>query len=294
MADSGLDQWAAWLLHRRHGDDPAALQRTIARLTTVRDRVLTHGAVAAGDTVLDVGCGDGLIAFGALERVGPTGRVIFSDISQDLLEHDKRICDELGLTGSCQFVRASADVLAQIEDNSVDVVTTRSVLAYVARKQEAFAEFARVLRPGGRLSLYEPINRLVSVEPSTSFFGYDVSPVEELATRVSSAYEAKQSLVEDPMFTFDERDLLRFADEAGFAERHLTLEMHMMPAEPATWSDFAESSPNPLASTLVEAMAETLSPEERERFSAHLRPLVEQGRGATATAIAYLWGGLPR
>jgi ubiquinone/menaquinone biosynthesis C-methylase UbiE len=47
---------------------------------------------------------------------------------------------------------------------SVDVVTTRSVLIYVKDRARAFAEFARVLRPGGRTSLYEPINRFVEHE----------------------------------------------------------------------------------------------------------------------------------
>jgi arsenite methyltransferase len=39
--------------------------------------------------VLDVGAGDGLIAFGAAERVGLNGTVIFSDVSEDLLAHSR-------------------------------------------------------------------------------------------------------------------------------------------------------------------------------------------------------------
>ncbi|TMK96442.1 MAG: methyltransferase domain-containing protein, partial [Actinobacteria bacterium] len=55
-------------------------------LTRVRGKVLENAAIRDGETVLDVGAGDGLIAFEALERVGPQGRVIFSDISRDLLD----------------------------------------------------------------------------------------------------------------------------------------------------------------------------------------------------------------
>ena len=45
-------------------------------------------------TLLDVGAGDGLIAFGALEKLGPTGKVIVSDISESLLKHarERRWC----------------------------------------------------------------------------------------------------------------------------------------------------------------------------------------------------------
>lgn len=58
-------------------------------LFPIRDRILADARVADGDVLLDVGAGDGLIAFGALPFVGETGTVIFSDISQDLLDHSE-------------------------------------------------------------------------------------------------------------------------------------------------------------------------------------------------------------
>jgi methylase of polypeptide subunit release factors len=65
--------------------------------------VLTAGTaqLRPGDTLLDVGTGDGLIAFGALERLGPAGRVIFSDISQDLLDHCRTAAAAEGLLDRC-------------------------------------------------------------------------------------------------------------------------------------------------------------------------------------------------
>jgi arsenite methyltransferase len=199
------------------------------------------------------------------------------------------LAERLGVLHRCRFVKAPADDLSPVADGTVDVVTTRSVLAYVGPKREAFAEFARVLRPGGRISLYEPINRLICSEPSHLFSGYDVSPVEELATRVGAAYERRQSPIDDPMFNFDERDLLAFADRAGFSERHLELHVDMARSAPLEWDAYANTSPNPRAPTLREAMAESLSSEEEQRFTAHLRPLVERGDGTSAVAIAYLW-----
>jgi ubiquinone/menaquinone biosynthesis C-methylase UbiE len=55
-------------------------------LYPVRDQVLDRACLRPGDTLLDVGTGDGLIALGALDRLGPDGRVIFSDISAHVLE----------------------------------------------------------------------------------------------------------------------------------------------------------------------------------------------------------------
>jgi arsenite methyltransferase len=171
----------------------------------------------------------------------------------------------------------------------VDVVTTRSVLAYVGAKRRAFAEFARVLRSGGRISLYEPINRLLYPEPAHQFFGYDVTPVAELARRVSEAYTGRQDPATDPIFDYDERDLLAFAAAAGFGERHLELRVDVTPERPHAWDAFIHTAPNPRAPTLAEAMAETLSAPDAAQFAAHLQPLVERGEGTFAVAVAYLW-----
>lgn len=289
MAEPILDQWALWLLHRRHGGDGAEHERMLDRLALVRDRVLANAALTTGEIVLDVGCGDGLIAFAALTRVGETGRVIFSDISKDLLDHDRLLAGQLGVADRCQFIHAPAEDLAPVASASVNVVTTRSVLAYVGPKHRAFAEFARVLKPGGRISLYEPVNRLLYPEPKDRFFGYEIALVQDLVERINLAYTARQSLGHDPMFDYDERDLLAFAADADFGERHLELHMDVRPHLPQRWETFTQTSVNPLAPTLEEAMGEALSPEESERFTAHLRPLVERGDGTFAVAVAYLW-----
>lgn len=290
MTNEMLDQWANWLLHRRHGDDPEELRRTIDRLAVVRDRVLANARLGAGDTLLDVGTGDGLIAFGALDRVGEQGSVIFSDVSRDLLDHDRALTERMGVTGRCRFVQAPAEDLSPVADRSVDVVTTRSVLAYVKDKRRAFAEFARVLRPGGRISLYEPVNRLVYPEPPGRFFGYNVEPVQDLAERIRAADETRQPIASDPMFDYDERDLLRFAAAAGFGERHLELRVDVTPHQPRRWETFAASSPNPLQPPWTDVIDATLTADEAARFVNHLRPLVEGGEGTFAVAVVYVWG----
>jgi arsenite methyltransferase len=154
------DQWAQWINERRHGGDPELLRYQLEALAPIRDQVLANAAVEPGQTVLDVGCGDGLIGFAAAEAVGPTGTVIFSDIFSDLLDQCRELATQRGLLDRCRFVQAPASQLAGIDDDAVDAVALRSVLIFEPDKAAAFAEFHRVLRPGGRLSLFEPINRL--------------------------------------------------------------------------------------------------------------------------------------
>lgn len=283
------DQWAEWLLHRRHGDDPDEPRRTLDRLSKVRDKVLDNAEVATGETVLDVGTGAGLIAFGALDRVGAEGRVILSDISQDLLDHANALAEHMRVVDRCEFVRVPAEDLSAVKDGTADVVTTRSVLAYVEPKQRAFTEFFRVLRPGGRISHYEPVNRNIQEEPPDRWDGYDVAPVQDLATKLKVVFDRLQQPETDPMFDFDERDLLTFVEQAGFSEWHLELRVDVRPQVPMSWELYAQTAQNPLAPTVEEAMAETLTPAEAEAFHAHLRPLVKRGEGTFTTAVAYLW-----
>lgn len=283
------DQWAQWLLQRRHGGDAKQLQAVLDWLYPVRDTLLDHADLHDGEVLLDVGTGDGLIAFGALQR-NPTCRVIFSDISQDLLDHAQGLAQEMDVLDRCRFVQASADDLHQFADASVDVVTTRSVLIYVADKARAFVEFQRVLRTGGRVSIFEPINSFGYPEPAHQFSGFDVTPVQELAAKLRAIYLQRQPPDGDPMLDFGERDLIQYAGEAGFAQVHAHVEFSIAPSTFAIdWQTMLHTAPNPKLPTLQEAMDEALTVEEQARFVAHLRPLVETHQQRTRLALAYVW-----
>lgn len=275
------DPWARWLLERRHGGDEERLRTMLEHLTRTRDRVLDNARIEEGDIVLDVGCGDGLIAFGALEH-GP-GRVVFTDVSQELLDVCRRIADG---DPRCEFVVGSATDLP-LPDESVDVVTTRSVVIYVQDKQRAFDEFFRVLRPGGRLSIFEPINSYTFPEPEHRYAGWDVTPVVELASKLKAEYDRIRG--DHTLTDFDERDLVRFVETAGFAEVHLEFRIDIEPKEPDPhWDVLEKSSGNPLMPSLGEIMDAALSPAEADRFRAHMREAMAQGRGIERLAAAYL------
>ena len=85
----------------------------LAYVGALRDRVLDNAELEGGETVLDVGCGDGLIAFGALER--GAGQVVFADISKPLLDDCRELATEAGVLERCWFVEAPAEKLAPID-----------------------------------------------------------------------------------------------------------------------------------------------------------------------------------
>jgi arsenite methyltransferase len=292
---AALDHWASWILERRFGGDAEAAEAAMKHLAARRERVLAGAEVREGDVVLDVGAGDGLIAFGALPLVGETGKVIFSDISLDLLDVSRRLAEEAGVRERAEFVRAAAEDLEPIADESVDVVTTRAVVIYVTEKQRAFDAFHRVLRPGGRLSMFEPINRFNYPERDEELCGFDVTPVADLKRKVDDAYERLSGGGDATLVDFDERDLIEFADRAGFREIVLEYEASVRHGAGASfdmghasWDAFLNTAPNPLAPSLAEAIDNALTPEEAERFVAQVRPLYEAREGTNRRADAYL------
>jgi arsenite methyltransferase len=290
MIMNRTDRWHRWLLDVRFGGDAEAHQQALTDLLyPIRARVLDGARLRPGETLLDVGAGDGLIAFGALEQLGSSGRVIFSDISQDLLDHCRTAAAAEGALDRCSFVQGSADSLDGVPSTSVDVVTTRSVLIYVKDKAAALHEFYRVLKPGGRISLAEPINALMGVNDPTRFSGYDIRPVAALARKVRSLYESIQPPGTDPMVDFDERDLLSYTEQAGFPVIDLDLHVEVKNAKlPVPWARFLRMSGNPLVPPLGEALERTLTAAEIADFTAHLKPLVEAGAGQERVVFAYL------
>ena len=144
-----------------------------------------------------------------------------------------------------------------------------------------------MLRSGGRASLFEPINRFGMDEKKQGFWGYPGDGLAELAARVEHVYEEIQP-PDDPMLDFDERDLVKLAEGAGFFPIDLELHAYVKPSEPRAWEAFLKSSGNPKIPTMGEAIDRALTPEERERFTKHLRPLVEEGKGVWRMAQAFL------
>jgi arsenite methyltransferase len=293
MSKTQPDIWSKWLLQHRHGGDSQQLKAVQEYLVPMRDKVLHNATLKENDVLLDVGCGDGLIAFGALEQ-HKTIKVIFSDISQDLLTQAQSLAEEMDLLLRCQFMKASADDLSALDNESVDVVTTRSVLIYVAEKQAAFREFYRVLRPGGRLSIFEPINRFAEAYPTPEhfFLGYDVTPVKDLALKVNQVYRRYQLPNDDPMLDFDEYDLIAFAEQVGFGEIHLELQVNIKPsAEKRDVETILRTAPNPKLPTTEEAIHEALTPAEADRLISYFRSIIEEKQALRTIryAGAYFW-----
>src|SRR5215471_6207669 len=114
------------------------------------DMMLDLAKVAAGSRVLDVGAGAGDSTLMAAQRVGPSGRVLATDVSASMLEIAAESARQGGLTNvDTRVVDAQR---LDLDPDSFDAAISRNCLMLIPDYQQALTSIRRVLKPGGRFA----------------------------------------------------------------------------------------------------------------------------------------------
>jgi ubiquinone/menaquinone biosynthesis C-methylase UbiE len=142
--------------------------------------LLERAGVVAGLRCLDVGCGGGDVTWDLASMVGLTGLAVGVDIDATKVELARADAEQLAVT-NVEF--RVADVTSGLGDQEYDVVYARFVLTHLRDPEQAIAEMARVLRPGGRLVVEDIDFRGSFCDPESPAFERYEEIYEESARR---------------------------------------------------------------------------------------------------------------
>ena len=128
------------------------------RVGAVNDLLLARSRVAAGESVLEIGCGTGATTVPLAEAVGLDGRVVGVDLSEPMLEGARKRVAESRL-GNITLLHADAQV-HRFAPDEFDLVTSRFGVMFFADPFAAFGNLLPTARPGGRLCFvcWAPLN----------------------------------------------------------------------------------------------------------------------------------------
>lgn len=273
--------WAQWLKQSRFSYlNEEQKEQTLRWLSLVRDKVLSRANLKPEDTLIDIGTGTGLLSFGAYDILKETGKVIASDGYQDCLDECKKIAEACNITEGLEFLLSNAQDI-KLPNNSVDVVVMRSVLVHIVDKLSAIREFYRILKPEGRISIFEPI-----IQSNTRYYEL-INPANFPNYERLKEVEAKiMSNPQDCLTNFDDKSLIKDFETAGFKDIDLDLN-----TEQSSYTVTAEmidpwitTPPGPGVSSMKERFLQYLSEEELNEYVEKLKQELD---GKTITVKSF-------
>lgn len=160
--DAAAEAWYRW---------SPVLNQWLGKAT---ERMMDLADISEGHRVLDVAAGAGEQSISVAKRVGPSGYVLATDISANILEFAKQMAVQAGLNNIETKVMDGENL--EMEDESFDAVISRVGLIYFPDQQKALKEMLRVLKPGGRVAAI-----VYSTPDKNKFFSVPVSIIRNRA-----------------------------------------------------------------------------------------------------------------
>ena len=227
--------------------------------------------VGPGDRVLDVGCGSGAILRDLARRVAPDGTAVGLDPSPALLVVAREIAEQEGLADRVELRQGDVRALP-VADADFDVVLAVTVLSHVPESERAVAELARVVRPGGRVGVFD-------IDGDSFVIAH---PDRALTRRIVAAW-SDNSLVDGWLG----RRLPALMEEAGLTDVRVRA---FTPVERGTTGFYVGLAER---AAEVAVRAEAITVEEHRRWLETLRAEQAAGRFVAGLTHLFVWGARP-
>jgi SAM-dependent methyltransferase len=164
-----------------------------------------------GETVLDLGSGAGADVLISARRVGPTGRAVGLDMTDEMLELARNNAQRGGVE-NVEFRKGYLEAIP-LPDASVDVVISNCVLNLSGDEPKALQEAARVLRPGGRFA----ISDVIADEDMEDATGADMQQWTGCIAGALTQREFEQALADAGLVDIEVRETHRVHEQAAAA-----------------------------------------------------------------------------
>ena len=175
---------------------------------------VSQSGLRTGNCVLDVAAGSGDLSMHFAKRVGKSGKVVVTDINQDMLALGKDRIINQGYVGNIQYALADAENLP-FNDDSFNCVAISFGLRNVTNIGNALVSMCRVLKPGGRLLVLE-FSRPVIPLLKKVYDSYSFSVIPRLGKLVVKDEDSYRYLVESIRKHPDQQQLKAIMHQAGF------------------------------------------------------------------------------
>lgn len=280
-----VKNWTDWLNNTRfYSLSEEQKQQTFAWLLSVRDKILTIADIKKDEIILDVGTGTGLLAFGAYELLGGTGLVIASDKFSDCVYECQQIAKLSKIEKGFQTLVTPAEKI-DLPDNYADKIVMRSVLVHILDKQTCIDEFYRVLKPSGKVVLFEPI-----MSSNTKYYDL-IAP--DLITNFDKFKEIEYEIThknDDPITNFDENTLKEMFEKSGFSQVDVQIEVvkSTYVAKADVIPNWFDAKPSPGALSLKDKFLKYVTEEEFNLYLSEIQNALSEKELTIKTNSVYI------
>lgn len=229
-------------------------------------------ALLPGERVLDVGCGSGVVTRDLARRVVPGGRVVGLDASTALLTVADELAAETGLADHITWREGDARALP-FGDNAFDAAIAVTTLCHIPDGERAIPELVRVVRPGGRVGVFDRDND-----------SYIIAHPDRALTRRIVAAGSDHTTVDGWLV----RQLPRLLRQAGLVDVRVRA-FASIEQNPAGF--YATNAGTRWADVAVQVGAITEA--ERRRWVAELNEEVAAGGFVAGLTHLFVWGIRP-